>query len=116
PAHAHRAGVAWIHAENALDDLRASGPDQSGQRHDLAGADAEGDVAVHTLTGQPVDLQHHVTRLDLLLGEQRAEFAADHAPHDLVDAHLGHQVGGDVSAVAHHRDPLAQRFDLVESV
>ena len=63
-----------------------------------------------------LDLEDHVADLGRGLGEQVADLAADHLRDDLVDRGVGDRVGGDVGAVAHHRDGVAQREDLVEAV
>jgi hypothetical protein len=110
------AGVARVDAEDGLHDLGAAGADQPGERDDLPGADAERDVAEGAGARQALDLEDDVAGLDVGLGEQRAELAADHAAHDLVDREAGERVGGDVRAVPHHRDAVAERGDLVEPV
>ena len=50
------------------------------------------------------------------LGVEVADLAADHPLDDPVDRRLGDRVGGDVGAVAHHGDRVAEREDLVEAV
>ena len=67
-------------------------------------------------TGQAVDLEHDVADLGRGLGEEVADLAADHPRDDLVDGGLGDGVGGDVLAVAHHGDGVAEGEDLVEAV
>ncbi len=66
--------------------------------------------------GQSVDLEHHVADLGRSLGVQVADLATDHAGDHLVDGRLGDRLGADVLAVAHHRDRVAEREDLVEAV
>ena len=66
--------------------------------------------------GEPLDDQHGLADLGLLLGEQRRDVAADHLAHEVVDRGVGDRAGGDVGAVAHDRDGVAQVEDLVEAV
>ena len=110
------AGVVRVDAEHRLHHLGPSGPDQTGQGDDLAGAYREADVGKTPSRDSPLDLEHDLARLDVLLGEQRAEVAADHPADHVVHGQVGDQLGADVLAVPHDRDPLAERGDLLEAV
>ena len=65
---------------------------------------------------EALDLQHDVADRRRCLGEEVADLSADHPLDDPVDGRLRDRVGGDVGAVAHHGDRVAEREDLVEAV
>ena len=65
---------------------------------------------------EALDVEHDVADRGRGLGEEVAHLAADHLGHDLRLGGLGDAVGGDVGAVAHHRDGVAEGEDLVEAV
>ena len=54
-AHQHPAGVVAVDAEHGPGHLAAAGPDQAGQRDDLARPDLERDVGEHAFPGQALD-------------------------------------------------------------
>ena len=64
----------------------------------------------------PVDLENNLADLGLLLREELLDVAADHPAHDLGLGHVLDGIGRDVFAVAHDRDHVAEREDLVEAV
>ena len=64
----------------------------------------------------PVDFQDDLADLGGQLREEVGHIAADHLPHELVDARLGDRGRVDVRAVAHDGDGVAEREDLVEPV
>ena len=65
---------------------------------------------------RPVDFQDHVADLGRRLGEKGANVAAHHLANDLLDGDVGGAVGGDVPAVPHDGDAVAEVKDLVETV
>ena len=50
------------------------------------------------------------------LGEERLERSADHHLHEFGARHLRHRAGGDVGAVAQHRDAVGDEIQLLEPV
>ena len=109
-------GVVGVDAEDGAGHLGASGAHQACQRHDLSGADFEADVAEDPGPAESVDFQDRIPDLGNRLGEQRLDVAAHHLADDLRDGDVGGPVGGNVPAVPHDGDPVAQVEDLVEAV
>ena len=114
--HLDVAGVGLVDAEDRAGDLAAAGADEPGERDDLAGADVERDVEEHALAREALDLEHLLADLRVLLREERGEVAPDHAADHLVGRHVGGPRVVDDRAVAHDRDGVADREDLVEAV
>ena len=73
-------------------------------------------VGEDALAREPVDLEHDRPRLGRDLREQRVHVAADHRPDHRLRRQLLDRLRQDVAAVAHHRDALADREDLLEPV
>ena len=113
---AHGAALVRVDAEDRSRDLAAPGADEAREPDDLAGAEGERDVAEHSGAGEPVDFEDDVADLRGQLREELGHVAADHLPHELVDARLGDRRRVDVGAVAHDGDGVAQREHLVEPV
>ena len=91
-------------------------PDQPAQAHHFTLPDGEVDVAEDPLAVQPLDLQHHLARIDLIL---RVEFG-DRAPHHQADDVLGSglfdgQLAGELPVAQHHH-PVGDGHDLVDAV
>ena len=83
------AGVGAVDPEDRARHLAAAGAHEPGERDDLAGADLEAHVEEHALAREPVDGEHRAPDRGVLLGEQRAQLAADHAPDEVVGRHVG---------------------------
>ncbi|CAH0306222.1 hypothetical protein SRABI128_04345 [Microbacterium sp. Bi128] len=110
------AGVVGVDAEYGTGHLGAAGADEAGQGNDFPGADLEADIAEHPGAAEAVHFQDHVADLGGGLGEKGANVAAHHLANDLLDGDVGRAVGGDVPAVPHHGDAVAQVKDFVETV
>ncbi len=65
---------------------------------------------------EALHVEHDIADRGRRLGVEVAHLAADHPGHDLRLGGLGDAVGGDVGAVAHHRDGVAEGEDLVEAM
>ena len=66
--------------------------------------------------GEALDDEHIVADRGLLLREQGGHVAAHHLAHDGVSGGLADRARGDVGAVAHDGDGVAEREHLVEAV
>ena len=80
PGDLDRTGVPAVDPEDRAGDLRATGADEPGERHDLSAANIERDVGEDPLASQPVDLQHDGSRLRRDLREERVHVTAHHRP------------------------------------
>jgi hypothetical protein len=58
--------------------------------------------------------QQWIADLGFLFREEIADVPTDHAPHDLRHIGVGGSIGGDVGAVAHHGDGVAEVEDFIE--
>ena len=92
------------------------GADESREGDDLAAAHLERDVGEHALARQPVDLQHDVTGVDGQLRKESVHVAADHRADDRLRRQLFDRLRQHVPPVAHDRDALTDREDLLEPV
>ena len=117
PAHRDRARVVPVDAEHGPRHLAAPRADQPGERDDLPGAHGQRDVGEHALAGQPPDRRAPVP------GRVRAASAARSASSLPTIARTrsaavrpASSLVEHVPAVPHHRDPLADREDLLEPV
>ena len=116
PCTSTAARVGAVDAEDRARHLRAPRADEARERDDLARLDLERDVREDALAREAVDLEHGRADLGDLLGEERVQVAPDHRVDQPLLRRLRDRLGRDVAPVAHHRDALAEREDLVEPV
>ena len=109
-------GIAAIGAGQHARQLGAARAEQPGDADHFTGAQAEADVVQRALAAEALDPQQLVAGVDATLGKVLLEIAIGHQPHELVDRDLRQQLGGDVPAVAQHRDATADAIHLVEAM
>ncbi len=112
----YRSGVVAVDAEDRASDFAPAGAHEPCETDDLAGPHREADVVEDAGTREPLDLEQGRADLGRLLGEEVGDLAADHLRDDLVDTRVDDPVRGDVGAVAHHGDGVAEVEHLVEPV
>ncbi|MCQ8828069.1 hypothetical protein NQU54_02930 [Streptomyces samsunensis] len=114
--HRDLTGGAGARAEQRLEELGASGTDQTGEADDLAGPDLE----VHRLRtarhAQTADVQGHFVAGGGQLREHVVEFTTDHRVDDLVVRDVGAGAVLDERAVPQDHHPVGDRPDLLHLV
>ena len=114
--HHDLAGVHLGDPEDGLQHLRASGAHEARETQDLTPMQLEGDVVDDAAPGEPLHRHDHLADLGGRLGEHLGELPADHQRDELLAVELGSSQGGDMLAVAEHRDPIRDPEHLVHLV
>ncbi len=106
-----------VRAEDRARDLGAARADQAAQADDLAGAYREADVGDPVVGRETFDVEQQLARVLAVLARIGAvDRTPDHQAHQVVRRGLGGQHRGDPAAVAQHRDAVAEREHLRETV
>ena len=117
PVEGDLAGVVGVDAEYGAGHLGAAGADEAGQGNDLPGADLEADVAEHPGAAEAVHFQDRRRRSrQASWGTGRRCRGPPSRERSASTVTSAGPVGGDVPAVPHDGDAVAQVEDLVETV
>ena len=115
PLIGHRAGVVAVDPEDRTGDLAPAGPDEPGERDDLAGFHLERDVDEESFAGEALDLENGRPCLGRF-GLPFRKLASDHGAHEVLGGQPLQARAHHPAAVAQHGDRLTQDEDLLEAV
>src|ERR1039457_4806489 len=112
----YNAVVDGVQAEQGAAEFGASGPDQSGESHNFAGAEREADVFEQWFTREMLDAEKLFARWKRGARVYGCELAAHHVADDVVDGKIGERTGVHCFSVAEQRDAVANHPQFFQAM